>query len=73
MFGIYAALKKNRWQDQVIFTGVMVLAAGAQWKNTLLTWKNSKKKKRKGYSFLFIIGAACIVIWLVFILLYSKA
>ena len=27
MFGIYAALKKNRWQDHVISTGVMVLVS----------------------------------------------
>ncbi len=27
MFGIYAALKKNKWQDHVISTGVMVLVS----------------------------------------------
>ena len=27
LFGIYAALKKNRWQDHVISTGVMVLVS----------------------------------------------
>ena len=27
MFGIYAALKKNKWQDQVISTGVMILVS----------------------------------------------
>ena len=27
MFGIYAALKKNRWQDHVISTGVMVMVS----------------------------------------------
>ena len=35
--------------------------------------EKQEKKKTKGYSFLFVIGAVCIVISLVFILLYSKA